>query len=341
MMETTRFNHRKVANLSIGSSWADFIGKLYALIFALLLQLPISALASSTQIWFAPMDWFVRPWVGYGGSTDYMALFQPESADPSLSRVAVFKVYSQFVEWAKDDDLRRIFAELKRRHIVLAMETGMITASERCGRSVEGYGGVGAAAQAARIAQLGGDLAYIAMDEPAFYGHHFSGANACHADLTDIARDAAKNFAAVRAVFPQIRAGDLEPVEPSPDDSLIEEYARWADAYRAATGEPLAFFHADVQWKESWRGPLEKLAVALHDRKIPLGVIYNGNDDDSSDAAWVAHAEAHYHAVEVDSGIAPDQAVFQSWVSHPGRLLPDTDPGAFTHLLNRYHQPAR
>jgi len=305
-----------------------------------LVQLPGTALANPPQIWFAPLDWFVRPEVGYGGSMDYMALFQPQSPDGILSQVAVFKVYAQFIKWANDDDLRRIFAELEHRHIALAMETGILTASARCGNGVEGYGGNGVAKLAARIARLGGDLAFIVMDEPAFYGHHFSGANTCHDDLPDIARDAAMNLAAVKAVFPQLRTGDGEPIGPSPGDSMIQEYARWADAFLAETGESLAFFQTDVQWKESWRIPLKKLAVVLRERKIPLGVIYNGNDDDTSDTAWVAHAEAHYRSVEADSGITPDQAVFQSWVSHPSHLLPDTDPGTFAYLLSRYHQAA-
>jgi hypothetical protein len=300
------------------------------------MQAPGSALAGLRQIWFAPMDWFVRPEVGFGGSTDYMALFGAESPDAILSHVNVFKVYAQFILWGEDNNLRRVFAELKRRQIALALETGILTATERCGKGVEGYGGDGAAKLATRIAQLGGALAYIAMDEPAFYGHIFSGVNTCQADFADIARDAAKNLAAVKTVFPGVRAGDAEPVGPSPADNQIADYGRWADAFRAATGEPLGFFHADVQWKEPWQTPLRELAIMLRDRKIPLGVIYNGNDDDTSDEAWVAHAEEHYRAVESNSRIVPDQVVFQSWRAHPSRLLPETDPGTFTYLLKRY-----
>jgi hypothetical protein len=307
-----------------------------AALIAYLVQSRTPALARSQQIWFAPMDWLVRPEVGFGGSTDYMALFGGQSPDAILSHVNVFKVYGQFIAWGEDDNLRRVFAELKRRQIALALETGMLTATERCGKGVEGYGGDGAPKLATRIAQLGGELAYIAMDEPAFYGHIFSGANTCQADFADIARDAAKNLAAVKAVFPGVRAGDTEPVGPSPADNQIEDNGRWADAFRAATGEPLAFSHADLQWKEAWQAPLRKFAAVLRDRKIPLGVIYNGNDDDTSDKAWVAHAEEHYRSVESDRRIVPDQVVFQSWRAQPSHLFPETDPGAFTYLLKRY-----
>src|SRR6267142_7123286 len=177
MSRTTRLDRPTAAGRSAGSSWREIVKGVLVPILALLPQLPGTALADPAQIWFAPMDWFVRPWVGYGGSTDYMDLFQPQSADSALSKVAVFKVYVPFVQWAKDDDLRRVFTELKRRHIALAMETGVLTANERCGHGVEGYGGEDAAKVAARIARVGGDLAYIAMDEP------IAGANVCHADL--------------------------------------------------------------------------------------------------------------------------------------------------------------
>jgi len=332
----TRIDRAKVGRGS--RPWRKIAKGLLALILALSIQLPGMGVANSAEIWFAPMDSFVRPEAGYGGSADYMALFQTQSDELVRFRVAVFKVYAQFVQWAKDDELRRVFTELKRLHIALAMEAGMLTASERCGHGVEGYGGDGAAKLATRIEQLGGDLAYIAMDEPMFYGHHFSGGNACHASLADIARDAATNLTAVKAVFRQLRAGDIEPVGPSPDDALVQDYARWADTFRATTGEPFAFVHADVQWKEDWRHPLKKLAVVLGERKIPLGVIYNGGGD--SDEAWVAQAEAHYRVVEDYSEIAPDQVVFQSWEARPSHLLPDTDPGALTHLLSRHNQAA-
>lgn len=79
---------------------------------ALLIRLQGAALANSAEIWFAPMDWLVRPEAGYGGSTDYMALYQPQSDALIRFRVAVFKVYAQFVQRAEDDELRRAFTEL-------------------------------------------------------------------------------------------------------------------------------------------------------------------------------------------------------------------------------------
>src|SRR5205823_878287 len=146
-------NLRRLATIS----WPAVVAALVTIIVTCLVQSHDPAFARSRQVWFAPMDWFVRPEVGFGGSTDYMALFGARSPNGVLSHVNVFKIYAQFALWGQDDNLRRVFAELKRRHIALALETGMLTATERCGKGVEGYGGDGAAKLATRIAHLGGE----------------------------------------------------------------------------------------------------------------------------------------------------------------------------------------
>jgi hypothetical protein len=282
------------------------------------------------------MDWFVRPEAGFGGSTDYMALVSGQAQDSILSQIAVFKIYGQFADWGSDDDLRQVFAELNRRQVALAVEMGMLTATERCGQGVEGYGGEKTARLAARIARLGGDLSYIVMDEPAWFGHIFAGANSCRADIGDVARNVAVNLAAVKAIFPHVRVGDGEPIGSSPDDATIAEYAQWADAFHAATGDALAFSLADVNWRSAWQEPLQKWAAASRERKIPFGVIYNGDNDATSDDRWVAQAQARWRVVEADERIRPDLIVFQSWARYPTRLLPDTDHGTFTYLLRDY-----
>jgi hypothetical protein len=268
-----------------------------------------------------------------------MAVFRSDIAAAELSHVDVFKIYAQFASRASDDDLRLIFAQLKRRHIALAMEAGPLTASEKCGRGVEGYGGQTAVGLAERIKQLGGELAYLAMDEPAWYGHNFDGKNACQAQLLDVARDAASNMAAVRAIFPDVRIGDIEPAGQSSNDRLLDEYREWADAFREAAGKPLSFFHVDVQWASHWLATIHRLADILRGKGIAFGIIYNGDEDDVSDKAWAAHAEEHYLSYEAETRGSPDHAVFQSWMPYPSHLLPDSETGSFTHLLKGYFRP--
>src|SRR5439155_5302958 len=62
---------------------------------------------------------------------------------------------------------------------------------------------------------------------------------------------------------------------------------------------------------------------------------YNGLDVDDTDGEWLAHTEAAFVSFELH-GTPPEHAVFQSWSPYPRKLLPETDPDAFTYALNRY-----
>jgi hypothetical protein len=59
---------------------------------------------------------------------------------------------------------------------------------------------------------------------------------------------------------------------------------------------------------------------------LKFGVIYNGDGDDATNAAWVADARRHIDAFETGQGVIPDHAIFQTWDQHPTRALPmDSD----------------
>ena len=306
------------------------------LIAACVVQMPSPAHAKPGQIWFAPFDQFIRPNVGYGGSRDYMDLFDSPAGDAVLSRIDVFKIYAQFVALATNPQLRAVFAALKRHHVALALEEGILTTTKKqeCGHGVEGYWGQDDIKTARRIRQQGGDLVYFAMDEPAsaFYGH-LPSSLVCHADIKAVAQDAAKNITALRTVFPNLRVGDIEPVSYG---APMRRYSQWADAFRAATGQPLAFLFADVQWRKPYGRVLEQMAATVRQRGIPFGVIYNGESQAASNTDWTRQAKDHYRDVEGDPRISPDLVLFQSWVSHPDSIFPATEPGTFSHLLGTY-----
>ena len=105
---------------------------------------------------------------------------------------------------------------------------------------------------------------------------------------------------------------------------------------KIALGVPLAFFHADVSWSTpSYPEKLAALHKLVASEHIAFGVIYNGNAEDLSDAAWLRSAESHMADVESAIG-TPDQVIFQSWNSYPKKLLPESAPDAFTHLIDLY-----
>lgn len=286
-------------------------------------------------IWFCPLDPLVRPQLGYGGSPDYMALFSADAPwQAAAARVGVFKIYPQWAEQATDEQLRTQFADLQRRHIALAIEYGVLTATPQCGTGVESFGGEHLAAVAERIKRLGGTLRYLAMDEPFYWSTLYAGPGACRWPPAVMAASAAENIRALRAVFPKVEIGDVEPAGFT-NALYIEHYHACIEAFKKAVGITPAFFHLDEGWLPA-TFPADVIAIRamLATERIPLGIIIDGDGSDGSDAAWLATARAHLEAFARGPGL-PDQVIFQSWHRYPRTLLPESDPEAFTWLIRQ------
>lgn len=270
-------------------------------------------------------------------AANYMGLFdEGRRWTEARSRIRVFKIYPDVASRAPAGDLRRIFRYLDRHHIALALEWGVLTATSECGGGVEGYAGRDDAFRVAqRIKNLGGDLHYLAMDEPLFFGHYFTGRRACRAGIHVLAQNAAQNIRRIKAVFPHVQIGDIEPIRarPMPPD-WAATVRDWLSAYQAAARAPLAFYHADVQDWDDLRN-LKRLDAMLASLHIPMGVIVNGNGDANSDKEWMAQARRNARLLWL-SGLHPRQVIFQSWSEHPKNLVPDSDPDAMTSLVNFY-----
>jgi hypothetical protein len=316
--------------------WMRRLGFMFTSFLALALLLP-SVSTKAAEIWLAGLAPTMFSGVHNGDTSDYLSLFQQGAPWPrAASVVRVFKIYSQFVNRASDAELRTAFTDLRRRNIALALEAGPMTAGANCGHG-EGYGGPLTAGRIAeRIRQSGGDVQYLAMDEPLWFGHQSSGANACHTPIPEIARDVAANVAAFKRMFPAAQVGDIEPIGRAEPAEWTDELMQWAQAYRDAAGVPLAFFDADVYWAGPWQRQLTLLAARLHAAGIRLGVIYDGDRDDQTGQAWTRHAEQRFAAVESGLGLTPDQAILQTWMPQPDHMLPETQPGTMTWLVDRY-----
>lgn len=300
------------------------------------IMLPVVLTAAAPQVWFCPLDSLYRPWIGYSGSPQYMSLFNPSAAWPqAAAHTNVFKVYSTWIGPASDADLQAQFADLNRRGIVLAMEAGVMTASSQCGTGVEGQDGENLLNFALRIKQHGGVLRYVAMDEPIYYWTLYSGTNGCRFTVDQMAAKAAANIRALLAQFPDVIIGDIEPF-PVPSPNWLPQYQAGIEAFQRALGFPLAFFDADVDWSSpTYLADLASVRKMVASEGVPFGIIYNGNGSDTSDAQWIQSATQHMVAAELNLG-SPDLVIFQSWNPYPKKLLPETDPDAFTWLIDTY-----
>lgn len=287
------------------------------------------------RIWFAPTDSFE---LNGHGSVDFMQLFQPDAPwQRTASYVRVFKLYSPFPGQASDADIATVINDLNRRHISLAIEFGMLHASATCGHAVEGYGGEHATAVAERIRRLGGTLQYVAADEPLFFGHYYRRGSACHTSIPDLAQDAASTARAFQVVFPNVQFIDIEPISNYEIPNWVNTIGQWLKAFRQASGQPFAAVHLDIAWwRVGWQQRAQAITSYLRGIGEPIGVIYNGNAKAQSDEEWLNQAREHYQAYEAVVGSLPTDAIFQTWVPHPARILPETSPMAFSNLILDY-----
>ena len=295
--------------------------------------------AGAAEVWLAGVDPFIRNVLAPGSTSDYPDLFHVHAPWPQAAReVAVFKTSTQYLANAPEGEMRRMIQDLRRRHIALGFEALMLPQGGKCGSGGEGYSYPGAIAEAAgRVKRLGGNLIYAAMDDPLWFAHLADGPNTCHSSIEEVARQIAVNVRALRAVFPAIRIGDIEPVANAgaPPD-WIDEILQFAAAYRAAAGIPLDFVHADVDWHGDWPEALPMLARRLRADGVRFGVIYDGDEQDDKDIGWTTHAEQRFTAVEGELGLEPDTAILQTWMRRPQRLLPEWTAGTMTNLVVRY-----
>jgi hypothetical protein len=297
----------------------------------------LDAGAFGAEVWFCAIPPVLYSRMHHGAQSDFQSLFEQNAPwAHAAAGVQVFKIFPQYAQTATDDQLRQLIADLQRRHIALAMAAGIVASSGPCGRNVEGYGGQQIVNLAGRIRRLGGDIRYLAMDEPLWFGHQYAGRDACHTTIPELARNVAINVAAFKRLFPSAEVGDSEPFGSPVPAGWVDQIIQWAQAYQAATGTPLAFLDLDMNWRGPWRQQLEQLVPWLRTTHIKYGMIYNGEPDDLTDVEWTRHAEEHFSEVESDPQLVPDQAIVETWMAHPTRVLPETQPGTMTWLANRY-----
>ncbi len=293
---------------------------------------PSVDLSARPLVFFSPLP-PNTPHMGYGGSDDYFDLFAPEARwTAAQSRIDVFKVPSSWVaNYASDDQLRLVVDGLAARGIALGLEIGPYT-KETCGDGIEGFDFD--AYPFSRIHAAGGRIDLIAWDEPLAFAAFFDSPTACHWTIEQAADQAARGISMARALEPAAVIGDIEPLWTN---ITTADYAHWLDAYAAAAGEPPAFIHLDADWdnRPDWPTALRAIEGEARARGVAFGPIYNGGFV-NSDSEWTDLAMQRAMIYEQEYGGMPDQVLFQSWMDHPDRALPETDPTTFTGLIDRY-----
>jgi len=301
---------------------------------------------SSKQIWLGGVDPVAQSDRHTTNPPDYMDLFKPDAPwSTGAAATNVFKVGTAFMLRGTDDQLRTMIEGLKSRHIALAVEFGVLTGSDTCGKGIEGFGSPAAAdALCKRIQKLGGQLDYIAMDEPVTWGHEKEGTIAkkwttekilgrcCQYPLPELVARASVKIATLQRYFPNVKIGLIDAVNGR-YPHLGADIVTFIDLLQKATGLKLAFMHMDVSWDSDWRPQMELLVQRLRDRHIRIGVVFDGDVEASSDKQWIEQALGHYKDITRNPATAVDDLVFQTWTPRPAKMLPETDPTAWTYAL--------
>ncbi len=303
-----------------------------------------TTIAKPPDLTHHPLFWFgpLPPLPQYAGrefigSEDFMQLFEPDAPwQNAASRIQVFKLYGEWVSnHPADAQLRKAVADLNRRGLAIAIETGPLNPESGCGNGIEGFATIESGLQMARaIKSAGGKLHFIALDEPYYYGHFYDGPNACHWTAEKIAGDVNKFIEAVRKIFPDVIVGDTEPLA---GPAGAKEYQDWLDIFYKVNGYHLAFIHMDIDWsRPKWTEEVK--AIQEHGNKIgvPVGVIYNGNAFDPTDEAFLSATGERVKKLELETGVQLDHVVFQSWNDKPDKVLPETEQYTFTGFINGY-----
>jgi hypothetical protein len=292
---------------------------------------PAPNLTARPQIWFGPQIPNSAT-----GPPDYFDLFKENAAWQQAARgIHVFMLYGPWVNGrATDAELEQAVADIQRRGLGIGFEFPPLQQTAECTHLIEGFGDPlwATTLVVTRIQQAGGTADYAFLEHPYDAVTYSDAPPACRYSAERAAQDVALFVQSVRSVFPDIRIGAIETADHS-----VEAVTRWVEAYRAVVGEDLDSFSFDLDYyRPDWPQQARAIEAYVHGQGMEFGMYYRGNENAASAAEWVATAEQRFVEYEVIAGGRPERAIFQSWHPQPDHVLPETDPGALTYLVNRY-----
>ena len=178
---------------------------------------------------------------------------------------------------------------------------------------------------------------YIVMDEPLTFGQYFRGRNACGYSINELAAGVAAEINKIRTVFPNVPVIDIEAHSGI---GTPAELGQWLDALKSQLGDgaPISV-RFDVQWAshdKAWQEVAPALVATVLQHGYHYGIIFDSTPQDQTNQDWIRTAEGNIRSWESKVKARPDHVVIASWHRHPDTLLPETNPGTLTYLVNWY-----
>jgi hypothetical protein len=295
-------------------------------------------------------------WLSIGGmgnptpAPSWVTLFfEPNAPWPEfMNHVRVVGILTQVLQRISDENLAKVVARLKEKHVALGVEMLAqaytlpgVNSPPHCGEGVEGYfAPYETAALAAKLKRAGAVVQYIAMDEPLWFGHYYNEKNACHSSVAEVADRVAANLREYLKVFPDAIIADGEPFPSITDQPTWQkDYQEWLQTFRMKVGKPLSFASVDINWGHTnWPQSLRAFANFARDAHLQIGIIYNAAPPTKSmtNEQWLGNAQQNFVHIEKELGVVPGWAVFASWDRFPGRVLSDQSGLGEDYLIKQY-----
>jgi hypothetical protein len=273
--------------------------------------------AADLSVWFGPAP----------DSSDYLGLFtHPNLWAKARSHVGVFAFGPAQLSGRRGKqvfaELARVnaFQELRKWGIETAIAVDAVKSWDCDAHKTPSM----TIADIKSIHEHGGEVNYVAMDEPLVAGIGRNN-HVCKGTMTTVADD---TVALVRRVRAQVAAQHLgtvpDFVEMEPYPSIgVEQHEAWIDALIARGYRP-ASYDLDIEWaqvnsrperRNRFASDLRALRVFLQTRQIPFGMIlWSSRDPVPADKDYFDDALEWTRRIYGIVG-RPDQVFFSSWVT--------------------------
>ncbi len=300
------------------------------------------ARSAERQLWIGGISPVMQRHRKLDNPSDWMAMFDDNAPWPVASaHMAYFKMPSQAVEMSTDEEMHTIIAGLRRRHIGLAIEMGLLLDGPNgCGHGFEGMGALHEPDNVIkRMKALGGTIDAIAMDEPVIFGRLKSKGErdntpGCQYPVATMVDQIVPKIEQLRAAFPNIKVGDIEAIGGGASGArgMEDILAFETQLHQRTQGFAPAFVHTDMQWNDVGVVPqAERLSRRMHALGIRVGIICNGGGPTIKDSnSWVDNAVQRCQTLATDPNFAPDDLLAQTWETLPTKMLPENAPGTMT-----------
>jgi hypothetical protein len=295
-----------------------------------------------TEIWLSPQTKEVSSATGH---IDYSLHDFPEILKPSApwqqaaSRTAVVILPANVV-WSYPDRAAVVhFFEI--HDFKAGFSFGMLSNGGACPVGVEGIShDADFNHEAVTVAKLwkeaGGRLDIVAMDAPLGYGHFLE--PRCRMSISEVARRTAATLSGIRSYFPDVQIMDAEGTGPLENPAWFEMMDTWFTEFYHQSGQRISSVALDLHWKDvrpgnSLEDTSRRAAAFFRARHVRTGLIINSNEHGSrvTDAQWM---DANRLNITKATSLNLDFLFIAGWMGHPRNNLPDSDPGAYTSLVN-------